>query len=76
MHALALHAPLPQLGYRYGRRAHPRTLAAEHPPRHEPTTPVRPLMSAAERTLLALERRLFLDRSSTPRRPVRRPRPA
>lgn len=59
MHALALHAALPHLGYRYGRGAHPHTLAAERLPGRQPTTSVRPYITAAERVLVAAERRLF-----------------
>lgn len=59
MHALALHVPLPHLGYRYGRGAHPRTLAAERLPGRQPTTTVRPYITTAESVFVAAERRLF-----------------
>jgi hypothetical protein len=72
MHALAIHGPLPHLGFRYGRGAHPRTLAEERPETRQPTTPVRPLMSAAQRALLAAERNLFLQRCPSRRPRVRR----
>lgn len=70
--ALVLHADrLPSLGFGYRRGAHDAEMRQERTERREPTTPVRPLMTAAERALLDEERARF-QRRQVGLRPRRR----
>lgn len=62
MPAIALNAPLPRLDHHFNRSRHQRVLQAERPADRLPSTPVRPLMSAAERERVQREREMFLTR--------------